>query len=309
MIDTIDILFEEINKKLKKEFSSLNLEKKDLEKALWIIFDICSENEFSFNILRDEYQKVKVEIFDKSTNKNKGLVFNLQDEDISHNQFTKELNELKKLKIIPVIGPDGVGKTTLLTTTIDIKNENIYYKRFKKIIRRSFLYNALYPLLKAKAKKITTIKPQKDQIDDINYKVVITCAKLYYPYLKYLCLLKKKIVFVDRFFNDYLLKDISFKEKTTTLREDYKKIIAALPKVLWYIHLDANADIILNRKDELTQDDILKYKELNFKIYLEKPSILYSYINTGLDIDRCKEILKQNAITLEIFTEDMNCLK
>ncbi len=46
----------------------------------------------------------------------------------------KSLEKYKSRKIYPIIGPDGVGKTTLLTSAIDIKKKIFFIKDLKKLL-------------------------------------------------------------------------------------------------------------------------------------------------------------------------------
>ena len=275
------------------EKNRLSLNSSNLNSFLEIIFKYCSKNKFSFNIIRNEFDFLKIEVFDSFEINtifiNLKFSKNVDDEKKS---YRKKFEKYKKIKIFPVVGPDGVGKTTLLTSAIDMDDKNVVYRRFKKIVRRSIIYNFMYPMNKFLLKRKFGHKPEKNQHDDIHYIMVLLAGILYYPYLLYTVKIKKKTVIVDRFFNDYFLENISFLDKKTILRENWKKLLKYIPRVYWKIHLDAKPKIILSRKDELNKRDVKKYKSYNFKLYLEKPSFIYTYMNTGLEIDKCQEFLQ-----------------
>lgn len=277
------------------------------------IFLFCSTREICFSIINTDYEKSELLIFLPNEEKKEYFLFFSSTDKKNHQEnknFEKEYNNCKKQKIVPVIGPDGVGKTTLLKEVICSIENKVLYKRFKKIVRRSILYNLMYPINKFLLKKRLNQKPTKDQVDDINAKLVIFCGIFYYPFLIFQTLVKNKLVFVDRFFNDYLLEDISFLDRPTTLRKNWTKVLRYIPKTFWLIHLDAKSEIILSRKGELLDDDILQYRELNFEIYLKKPSFVYTYINTGLEISLCKKILLEVGKKIEIFeVREVTCLK
>ena len=306
-----DFCTDEKLKSIKKSdidlFYSYYIDQNKVDALLKNIFDTCSLNEYCFSIFRDKYAQIKVMVFDKYDGQNLEILLFTQmpNEIISsdENKYNKKVNFLRKLKIIPVIGPDGVGKTTLLAQVMDKINEKIFYKRFKKIVRRSIVYNILQPINKYFLTKKFGKKPEKDQHDDIHYFLVICAGLGYYPYLFYKSLVKNNLIILDRFFYDYLLKNISFMEKETYLRENWKSLLQFIPKSYWIMHLDANSEVILSRKEELSSDDIDKYRELNFTLYLNKPSVVYTYINTGLDLGQCKNIVLSTGTSAKVFNK------
>lgn len=268
------------------------ISEKKLNFILTRIFELCSKKEYCFSIIRDEYQVCKILLFDDTNIKEFKLDYRSKNASfLEKKYFEFNCETLKKLRIIPLIGPDGVGKTTLLLDVKQSLKDDVITKRFKKIVRRSIIYNICHPINKNIIKIQMGKKPEKDQHDDLNAKLIILAGILYYPYMRILSLLKNKIIFVDRFFQDALLEDISFREKETHLRQNWKFLLKFIPQTLWNIHLDAKSEIILERKDELSSDDIKKYRELNFEIYLEKPSLIYSYINTSNELSVCSKIV------------------
>lgn len=300
MISNINELFVNIKEKaslkeLSLDYASDNkflIRDTELDNLLKIIFRICSKNKICFNIIKEEFDFLKLEFLVSSEIETLSIKVNYEiDIRKEKIKYKKRIEKYRKLKIFPIVGPDGVGKTTLLTSSIDIKKKEIVYKRFKKIVRRSVIYNILYPLNRFFLKRKFGQKPEKDQHDDIHYFMVLLAGIMYYPYLIFNSKIQKKTVFVDRFFNDYLLENISFLDRKTILRRNWKSLLMLIPTVFWEIHLDAKPKIILSRKDELKKRDVKKYKKYNFLIYLEKPSFVYTYINTGLEIEKCKFFL------------------
>ena len=286
------------------------VEKANLDEFLTLVFNEITQEKYSFTIVQDQYAMIQIDLFEQdfveplSFSLFTILPENIKQENIE--QFNKSIKSLKQQRIIPIIGPDGVGKTTLLTAVMDSVEEKITLSRFKKIVRRSVIYNILYPINRYFLKKKLGYKPEKDQHDDVHYFLSLTAGALYYPYLVYKTLLKKKIVFVDRFFNDYLFENISFRDKETKVRDNWKTLMNFIPKVHWMFHLDASAEVILSRKDELTKEDILTYKEVNFQAYLEKPSLVYTYINTEAQLEHCKNVIVYTGKKANIFQSGAN---
>jgi len=284
---------EKKNLELSQDNNTINIKSEDLDSFFKILFRFCSRNKFCFSIFKNEFDFFTIEIY--NTKEIESFFIKVQySYDISKEKmkFNKEFTKYKKRRIYPIVGPDGVGKTTLLTSAIDIKQKNILYKRFKKIVRRSIIYNLMYPINRFFLKRKLGKKPEKDQHDDVHYFLILLAGIFYYPYLVFNSRFKNKVVFVDRFFNDYLLENISFLDKKTILRKNWNKLLSIIPTVFWTIHLDAKPKTILSRKDELLKRDVKKYKKYNFKIYLAKPSFVYTYINTDLELDDCKLFLE-----------------
>lgn len=198
---------------------------------------------------------------------------------------------LRCIKIIPVVGPDGVGKTSIITAFKEKSKSRIKCYRFKNLFRQSFLYSVTAPLLKRRLKeKIATNK-----YDDLYGVWMVTIASLRFPLLVFLSFLTGKYYFSDRFFHDFILQDTRFLERKAKLRDNWKDMLRKTPNIFWFIHLDAPNQVILSRKDELNGYAIDTYRTEIFKMYLEKPSFIYSYINTANDIGRCSDILIQTA--------------
>lgn len=298
----IENIFENIHSEVLKKGITLELIKEndylinqnDLDSFLQIVSFYCSSNQVCFTLFNNNYGYTKILFFEIGFVK--PLEYNLYT--IQPNLIKKEdqtayslqVKKLKKRKIFPVIGPDGVGKTTLLQSSIEQIKNKVVYQRFKKIVRRSVVYNIIHPITKHILKYKLKQKPQKDQHDDTYYFLIYLCGLIYYPVLLYKSMVKKRVVFLDRFFDDYLLKNISFGDRKTILRENWKFMLKLTPKSYWKIHLDAKEEIILSRKDELSPDDIKQYRELNFDIYNEKKSVVYTYINTGLELEHCQKV-------------------
>ena len=321
MINSSNELFSEFLKKFKEDKIEMQIiensnqydyyiNKDNVNSVLQIIFNLCSSNEYCFSIGRENYGQINVKVFEKKstevTTLNLFTEITNNSQDLLEKKYKKDTYNLKKLNIIPVIGPDGVGKSTLLDAVINKLDERIFFKRFKKIVRNSIIYNIFHPINKNAVRKIVGKISIKNQHDDIHYLLCIWGALTAYPYLIFQSLFRKNIVLLDRFFYDYFLENISFMNKTTVLRKNWKKLIKIVPRTYALIHLDADSEIILSRKQELSADDIETYRTLNFTLYLEKPSIIYLYVNTALELEQCKEIILYTGIESKIFNKGVN---
>jgi len=273
----------------KKEYT-LSLQQADT--LLKEIFDFCSSNDICFSIVNKNNNLKEIYIYNS-----------LEPYKIQINTTRPKKYNYLSTPIIAIIGPDGVGKTTLFHSCKPHLKRKFIYKRFKKIVRRSIIYNLTYPFTKRILSSSLSFKPSKDQHDDCHPKLIFLAGLLYFPYLLFLANIKKNLIFIDRYFNDYLLENIAFKQKQTGLRKRWQNYLKLMPTPLMMLHLDAKEEVIHSRKDELTDTDIEQYRALNFFLYLQKPSKIYTYINTQNDIDFCKEVVLQNIFLLN---EDNN---
>ena len=198
---------------------------------------------------------------------------------------------LKCIKIVPVVGPDGVGKTSLIEDMILNIGQKVQYYRFKRLFRKSFIYHILYRYLTKKSSK----KVDKNSYDDEHGVFIIFISLMRYPMLMLNILFSLKIIFSDRYFHDYILKNTRAEDERIVLRKKWKFLLKMIPNLYWFIQLDAPSDIILARKQEMSKNDIEMYRKLMFKLYLNKPSMVYTYINTKNDLNECTNILKQEA--------------
>ena len=212
-------------------------------------------------------------------------------------KFASTRNRIKRKlfsynHLIPIIGPDGVGKTSLIKSIQEKSDVKVSFFKFKKTFRVSPLYKLTFMLLsKVLQKEVgSTQKPGKTQVDDRFGNNVILNAILLFPLRWIRYIYSKRIVFVDRYFNEYLLINSRWQTEKMGLRRDWKLLLKFIPRTYSIIHLDAPTEVILSRKAELNERGVEAYRELLFKTFLEKPFIVYSYINTDLPLEQCSDL-------------------
>ena len=198
---------------------------------------------------------------------------------------------LRALPFIPVVGADGVGKTSLIKGLQKQSQSNVRSFRFKTLFRHNILYQLSRPILKRRLSE----PMEKNQYDDYFGSYMIFFALIKYPFALASAFVQCRFYLSDRYFHDLILQDTRFKEKKAHLRQNWRSLLAKIPKNYWFIHLDAPTPLILSRKDELNTEAINAYRHDIFVMYLEKPSCLYTYINTSRPQEECLEILLQNA--------------
>ncbi len=203
---------------------------------------------------------------------------------------------LRLLRITPVLGPDGVGKTSLIKALKRKTRSRVYYYRFKKLFRHNWIYQFSRAVLKRRLPKTF----QKNQYDDIYGKWLLTIARFRYPLLVVLSLVTRRFYFCDRFFHDLLIENARFQHKEAGLRSNWEHLLRKTPGTFWLIQLDAPNTVILSRKQELTEQAIDAYRSSIFEMYLEKPSVVYSYVSTALPLEQCSAALTHSAASLGV---------
>ena len=153
------------------------------------------------------------------------------------------------------------------------------------------IYGLLYKIWSYQARFDIKNEMAKNQIDDIHGRFIFYIALFRYPFLAIAGLFGKKTVFTDRFFYDFLFYGSRFDLLQMNLRNEWKEMLQKLPKTYWMIQLDAPEEIVLSRKQEMSAENICFYRKNIFMLYLEKPSYLYSYINTSGSLERCAKDL------------------
>jgi len=201
----------------------------------------------------------------------------------------------KLFNMVAVMGPDGVGKTTIINESIkEVQGKTKLFK-FKKTFRVSPVYKIVMPLLKDRvSKQYKEMHIGKSEVDDIYGGFVIFNALVMYPLRLIRALVTKETTFIDRYFNEYLLENTRFSKDKAKLRENWKLLAFFTPRPRVIVQLDAPESVILQRKDELDEDAIIAFRNYIFKTVLNKLPTKYLYINTTTPLQRCKTILLDN---------------
>lgn len=207
---------------------------------------------------------------------------------------------LRFLKTIPVVGPDGVGKTTFIEGIVKKATVSIGSFRFKKLFRSSPFYRLLFPLLQSVLRKRANDNKfiGKTEVDDQFAMIVFLNAFLMSPFRLFWNILIRRVMLVDRYFHDYLLTNIRIQNGSPGLRPNWKMFLYWIPQQYWFIQLDASTEVILSRKTELSAAGISSYRYDVFKMYLEKPFMIYTYINTETTSEQCSDLIFKIADTV-----------
>lgn len=185
--------------------------------------------------------------------------------------------------IVPVVGPDGVGKTSVIEKAIQ-DSGNFRYYRFKKMYRKSFIYEIVHKVYKMKlnAKKMSFAK---NEIDDKMAIWNLLISVLNYPILFLYSVIGRKRILSDRYFYEFLFSDLRDLTKTAYLNIYVRYLVKCIPNSYVFVHLDCDTDIILVRKNELSRNNIDFFRTHMFKIILMQKPMIYAYINTANNLN------------------------
>ncbi len=222
--------------------------------------------------------------------KSLGLVYSNRQHRISKNWFRLKQDVRKKRKFIAIVGPDGVGKTTVIDSLTHSMGGQYY--RFKKMFRKGLLYHVLYRTTKKKLDKKSGIKLAKNQFDDEQHKKLFWIALLG-GYLRGLAFNIGKFKFIDRYYPDLLIQGTRFLDKNVTRDQKAKEKIVLCPTPLAYIQLDAPAEVIHSRKQELSVIAINHLRSDYFEIGYMLNSPLFIYINNSHSIEATQKLIRE----------------
>jgi thymidylate kinase len=209
--------------------------------------------------------------------------------------------------IIAFVGPDGVGKTTIINAFKQQLSGKVSYFRFKKLFRGALVYKLLLPLLRQLANSHHRTRLAKNQIDDHFGTLLFLIARLRYSTIS-IRRLWHSILLTDRYFHDFLSHGLRFSDTTTIQRRSSEWLLKLLPQPRCLVQLDADYDTIASRKNELSEEDVGFYRDIVFSTYLRKPSPYYLYLNTTRDLSQCTEVLTITARNIAIRPSDSEAL-
>jgi len=188
-------------------------------------------------------------------------------------------------------GPDGVGKTTVITALCsDLVSRAVPY-RFKSLFRHNPLYQILHGLrFKAVAKQHGG-ELAKNLFDELHAPALFRIARIGHPWLHlrarlgaYRC--------CDRYYHELLFADLRKLGAQPRLHDGWQNMARRMPMPAWHVQLDAANEVILARKQELSPQSLECYRNGLFTIHLAINTPYYTYLNTGCPIDDVRTVLR-----------------
>jgi|SRR5690554_339456 len=207
--------------------------------------------------------------------------------------FKLRLSIARSHRFIDFIGPDGVGKTSLIEAAAGSIFPSGRYFRFKKTYRKSVLYAVVHPVLKRCYQEKNEGKLAKNQIDDMSSGFLFYIAIIGIFWRNLVSLLIGRIYLSDRSPADLLVAGYRFDNKKIAMRPSAVKDIRFMPTPRAVVHLHAPAEVITSRKKEMNEQQINQYQASIFDVYLIKTPPIYICINTNCSIEQSMQALNK----------------
>lgn len=176
---------------------------------------------------------------------------------------TSKRRSLARTRIVPVVGPDGVGKTSVIGayTTGNFRPEATSL-RYKTLFRKLGLFRAIYQANQKLADRgVDTFGTTKSNLIDerISPLVVLSTLPTYCLLTFWVTIIrllrKDHIVLMDRYFWDYLILPRSSTGQLARIRSA-RALLQATPRASLAVVLVAPPKSIRSRKEELDEPTI-----------------------------------------------------
>lgn len=186
-------------------------------------------------------------------------------------------------RFIYFVGPDGVGKTTLIKQTRKALPRSRYF-RFKNSYRRSPFYSLLWRTRRYYLRRKHGRRLVKNQVDASMARVLfwVSVNSLFWRNL--VALVTGRTLLSDRSPADLALEGHRT-DDLISLRDGAP--LFAMPPGRAMIHLHAAPDVILARKQEMSESQIRSYQDALFEAYLQRPAPLYISVATDNPVAQC----------------------
>ncbi len=192
---------------------------------------------------------------------------------------------VKLCNLIPIVGPDGSGKSTLIFETTSeygskSKKNSI---RFKSIFMLSPSYKWNLRRLKRAHRNL-----KKNKIDEYMINtILITSLFVFTAFFILRRLIFARKTLIDRYFYDYLLVPLRNKGKPKRI-PFYRLYTFLIPATRHLVVLNCTTDQILMRKKELSEESISALMNLYLDQIVKKRIPKTLFCHTGEDLSRNK---------------------
>jgi thymidylate kinase len=180
-------------------------------------------------------------------------------------------------RLIAVVGPDGVGKTTIIKKAIAKGDSSLKYYKFKDLYRK---HNGIDKLIR---KYYPDRSLKRNQIDERVSGVHFLWSYIVFFFFRILYF--RKLVILDRYFYDLLLTGIRDKNRRGHEVWWYRLGCFLAPRPRCLLILDVPYEIAKKRKDEISEEDWGLIFNNYLRCYFSKPSKYLAFCNTDTKVE------------------------
>lgn len=206
---------------------------------------------------------------------------------------------LQRARIIAMTGPDGSGKSTLITRWCESVGSALRSQRFKNLFRHHPRYQ-LFRFFNASAtrKQLGGTMPT-NLFDEVHAGTMFHIARATWPWFRLLVAARGRRC-LDRGFPDLLFNGLRGTGPQPALRDDWAQFARRMPLPDWHIHLDAPDEVIRGRKQELSVASLQCYRDGMGKIIGAAPANGISRLDTSGPVDAVAACLRLAADSLGV---------
>lgn len=198
----------------------------------------------------------------------------------------KVKNKIVNLKkVIPVVGPDGVGKGSISEASLISLHDFISF-RYKQLYRLNKIYALRLLLL------FSNKKEQKNKLDErIPYYIFFT-SFLSFQVLRYVK--RNKVILMDRYFIDYFATPIRYLKKGEKPKKLfwYRLLLFLTPVPNKMIFMGCSDLSLINRKNELPLESVKFMEHINCEFIERKKMTEILFISTENSIENSSYVMK-----------------
>lgn len=159
-------------------------------------------------------------------------------ETLRNRRYKTRIRRLARGNIIAFVGPDGVGRATIISEYKQHLAGRVKYYRFKKLFRNALLNKLLLPVLRLAAAWHHKTALEKNQIDKHFGGTLFLISRLRFFKISVRRLWRTTLL-ADRNFHDFLSHGLRFSHLTPQTRRGAKLLLPLLPPPRCLIQLDA----------------------------------------------------------------------
>jgi hypothetical protein len=207
--------------------------------------------------------------------------------------------QLRQARIITITGPDGSGKSTLITRWCAEVGSALRSQRFKNLFRHHPFYQVFRLLYGPATRRSLGGTMPTNLFDEVHARTMFSIARWSWPWFRLLVAVRGQRC-LDRGFPDLLFTGLRGTATTPSLSDDWEPRVQRMPLPDWHLHLDAPDDVIRGRKQELSLAALSCYRDGMARILAAAPPKGITRLDTSGSIDHVVACVRLAADSLGV---------